>query len=173
MAHRDDRHWHPHPSSGEEMMRRTSRGAAVAVGVIVAMIAVTAGSAEKKSDIKQLMGENFGGLQAILYALITGNYAAVPSQVDVIAQHATDLTEMVPANAAAQRDQFLTYAMNLRAHAQDLKTISQVLMQHEKEHAEPGPDSLRDALAAHYGGMVSMCVACHNRFRPQPVKAMK
>ncbi len=32
------------------------------------------------------------------------------------------------------------------------------------------PDHLREAAAAHYGGMVTMCVACHNRFRPQATK---
>jgi hypothetical protein len=31
-------------------------------------------------------------------------------------------------------------------------------------------DELRAAAAAHYGGMVTMCVACHNQFRPSTVR---
>lgn len=136
---------------------------------LVASLCMSAASAQQ-SDIKKLMGENFGGLQAILWALISADYAAVPAQVDVISAHADELTDMVPANAEAQRVQFLSYATNLRAHAQDLKTISQALMKHDTERTSPGPDYLREALAAHYGGMVTTCVACHNRFRPEAPK---
>lgn len=135
-------------------------------GLVASLAVSTAGAQE--SDVRKLMGENFGGLQTILWALIRADYAAVPAQVDIIASHADELTRMVPSNAEAHRDQFLSYAMNLRGHAQDVKTISQALMKHDAERTVPGPDYLREALAAHYGGMVTTCVACHNRFRPAP-----
>ena len=138
------------------------------VCVVVSIVASLAvGSAGAESDIKKLMGENFGGLQSILWSLISADYAAVPSQVDVISAHADELRGMIPPSAEGHRDQFLTYATNLRAHAQDLKTISQSLMKNDASRSEPGPDYLREALAAHYGGMVTTCVACHNRFRPR------
>lgn len=44
----------------------------------------------------------------------------------------------------------------------------QMLIEHDKTRAthKPATDQLREAAAAHYGGMVTMCVSCHNRFRP-------
>jgi cytochrome c553 len=43
----------------------------------------------------------------------------------------------------------------------------ELLIQHDQDRGKThlGTDHLREALAAHYGGMVTMCVACHNRFR--------
>jgi cytochrome c556 len=127
-------------------------------------------TAAAEKPIKKLMGENFGGLQAILYGLISASYTAVPAQADVIADHASELQGLVPDTARAEREQFLAYANNLSAHAKDMKTISQVLMQRDQERTESSTDYLREALASHYGGMVTMCVACHNRFRPLPAE---
>jgi cytochrome c553 len=64
----------------------------------------------------------------------------------------------------------LSYAYNLRTHADDLETISRALMEHDKGKEQLAMDSLREAAAAHYGGMVTMCVSCHNRFRPNVVQ---
>lgn len=139
--------------------------------VVVFALAVSASNvAAAETSIKKIMGENFGGLQAILYSLISANYAAVPEQADIIRQHAMELQQMIPASAKADPTKFLSYANNLAAHAQDLRTISLTLMEHDKARDEPGSDYLREALAAHYGGMVTMCVACHNRYRPLPLK---
>jgi hypothetical protein len=112
-------------------------------------------------------------MQTILIALISSNYESVPAQVDLIREHAAHLTRMVPDNAKANRDQFLTYAYNLQGHAVDVKSIVELLIERDKTRVaadELATDELREALAAHYGGMVTMCVACHNRFRPQVVK---
>jgi len=121
----------------------------------------------EQSPIKKLMGENFSGLQRILISLITANYIAVPDQADVIHDHAVRLTGMAPEGPNADRQEFLSYAYNLDVHARDIKSISELLIQHDKERGKTslGTDHLRGALAAHYGGMVTMCVACHNRFR--------
>ncbi len=143
---------------------RISRTAAACIAAI-AFAAPQLALAEK--PIKQIMGENFGGLQVILYSLIKGDYRAVPGQVDVIAEHAEELTHIVPDGVSGdRRDQFLAYASNMGAHATDLKTISQSLMERDEARGEAATDELREALAGHYGGMVTMCVSCHNRFRP-------
>jgi len=123
-----------------------------------------------KTTIKELMGDNFGGLQTILFGLISANYAAVPAQADVIHDHAEQLVGLIPESAQKERAQFLAYANNLGAHASDMKTIALELMKHDKERGVSSTDYLREALASHYGGMVTMCVACHNRYRPLPAK---
>ncbi len=151
-------------------MKRVQFAAAL-VGVVVAgWGGVTALAAPKEQSLKQQMGENFAGLQQILVSLITSNYAGVPAQVKLIHEHATALATMVPANAQADRDRFLSYAYELRTHADDLDAIAQLLMEHDKGKQQLATDSLREAAAAHYGGMVTMCVACHNRFRPNAVR---
>src|SRR4029453_17547632 len=109
------------------------RIAAAALGLFVAGLGGAASVAgAKEQTLKELMGENFAGLQTILISLITSNYSAVPSQVKLIHHHATALTKMVPANAEADRDRFLSYAYNLRAHADDLEMISRALIEHDK-----------------------------------------
>jgi hypothetical protein len=153
---------------------RRGRIAAVVFGVVASAALCGSGFAvAKEASLKELMGENFAGLQNILFALITSNYAAVPGQVDVIRDHAEQLTHKVPDTAKQNRDQFLSYAYSLKAHAADLKSISEALIEHDK--ATPSGavlpmDQLREAAAAHYGGMVTMCVACHNRFRQRVVQ---
>jgi hypothetical protein len=149
---------------------KRARIAAAALGLFVAGLGGAASVAgAKEQTLKELMGENFAGLQTILISLITSNYSAVPSQVKLIHDHATALTKMVPANAEADRDRFLSYAYNMRGHADDLETISRLLIEHDKGKDRLVTDSLREAAASHYGGMVMMCVACHNRFRPNVV----
>ena len=123
--------------------------------------------------MKEMMGDNFAGLQTLLIALVTSNYETVPAHADRIGEHAVHLTRMVPDNAKADRDQFLAYAYSLQAHAADVKSIVEVLIERDKtltDAEELATDQLREALAAHYGGMVTTCVACHNRFRPRVVK---
>jgi len=140
---------------------------------MVGVAAITLGASQlafAEKSIKEIMGENFGGLQVILYGLIKGDYRAVPSQVDVIVQHAADLTQMVPDGLSAdETKQFLAYASNMGAHAKDLKAISQTLMERDEARGTSTTDEDREALAGHYGGMVTMCVSCHNRFRPDIV----
>jgi FlaG/FlaF family flagellin (archaellin) len=126
----------------------------------------------EQTSIKKLMGENFSGLQRILIALITSNYAAVPEHANAIHEHAAELAGMAPEGPNADRQEFLSYAYNLDVHARDIKSIVTLLIQNDKDSgtANLGANHLRGALAAHYGGMVTMCVACHNRFRPTMVE---
>ena len=153
-------------------MIRARIAAGFAGCVALAIMGVSAFALAKDKPIKELMGENFAGLQTILVSLITADYAAVPAQANVIHEHAVELSGMAPEGPSAERKQFLSYAYNLDAHAQDIASIVKLLIQHDKdrENVSLGTDHLREALAAHYGGMVTMCVACHNRFRQRVVE---
>jgi hypothetical protein len=144
---------------------RIAAGLAACVA-LVGMSVSTLALAEEK-PIKKLMGDNFSGLQTILVSLITSNYAAVPGQANAIHNHAVELAQMAPESPIADRQAFLSYAYNLDAHALDIKSIVELLIEHDRASTKGRleTDHLRGALAAHYGGMVTMCVACHNRFR--------
>ena len=162
----------PRPSSGGAQMKRVRIAAAGFAGILAALEfgGLTSLAGAKEQSLKELMGENFAGLQLVLVSLVTSNYSAVPVQVKLIEEHATHLTRMVPQIAEADRDRFLGYAYNLRGHAADLGSIVQVLIEHDKGKKQLAADELRVAAAAHYGGMVTMCVACHNQFRPNVVR---
>ena len=140
---------------------------AAGLAACITLMGTSVSTLAEEMPIKKLMGENFAGLQTILISLIQSNYAAVPAHANAIHEHAVDLTQMAPEGPSADRQTFLSYAYNLATHARDIKSISEVLIEHDKDRdkAALGTDQLREALAAHYGGMVEMCVACHNRFR--------
>jgi hypothetical protein len=149
------------------------RIAVVVLGGLAAAVLGAAGAAvAEEASLKRLMGENFIGLQNILVGLITSSYGAVPGQVDIIYDHATELTKAVPDSAKKDRDRFLTYAFSLQGHASDLKSIIEVLIEHDKASGgrDLPTDQLREAAAAHYGGIVTTCVSCHNRFRRRVVQ---
>ncbi len=86
----------------------------------------------EQSPIKKLMGDNFAGLQRILISLITANYAAVPEQANAIHEHAVQLAGMAPEGPNSDRQAFLSYAYNLDVHARDIKSIVELLIQHDK-----------------------------------------
>ena len=139
-------------------------GSLAAVGIFASQFAI----AETRT-IKEAMGENFAGLQVILTALIMSDYAAVPERAESIRVHASQLTHKLPATAKDDRAQFLAFAYNLQMHAEDMKSITQTLLERRgqaKAEKDTTTSTLQEALAAHYGGMVTMCVACHNRFQP-------
>jgi hypothetical protein len=154
------------------MTRR--RIAAVVLGVIATVALVASGSASsEETPIKRIMGENFVGLQTILKALITSNYRDVTSSIDIIHAHAVELTQTVPESAKDDGDRFLADAYNLQTHAADLKAILELLIEHDRATAgqkELHTDQLREAAAAHYGGMVITCVTCHNRLGQRSVQ---
>ena len=133
------------------MMIRSRIKAVALVGAMSVVLSASqpaiAEDAGAATPIKRLMGENFGGLPTILYGLISANYGAVPEQADVIREHASDLAEMIPDSAKSEREQFLAYANNLSAHAQDMKTIAQELLRRDQARAESSTDFLREALA--------------------------
>ena len=140
--------------------------------VALAVMGVSTFALAEDTPIKELMGENFAGLQTILISLITSDYAAVPAQANAIHEHAVELAGMAPERPSVDRKKFLSYAYNLDAHARDIESIVKLLIQHDKDRVQAGLgiDHLREALAAHYGGMVTMCVACQNRFRQKVIQ---
>jgi len=153
----------------QTMTRRIT--AVLAAGSAIGFLAASSLGAAEGQTLKQLMGDNYAGLQKILVALINANYAEVPAQASLIAEHAAEIRERVPDSAKNDRDRFMFYAYNLEAHANDLKSISEVLIAQDKKQGEKlHENQLREALAAHYGGVVEMCVSCHNRFRPRVVR---
>lgn len=152
-------------------MKRDRVATAWIAGILAALcVATGVARAQEQQTVKGLMGDNFAAIQTILIALITSNYASLPAQLDRIEEHATQLTKMVPENAQADRERFLAYAYNLRGHAVDLNSIVHALIEHDKGKKQLAADSLREAAAAHFGGMVTMCVACHNQFRPRVIR---
>jgi cytochrome c553 len=164
----------PRERTGDTAMKRAGRELALVGGFVAAAalwaVAPPVVAQGQPQALKQLMGENFAGLQTILISLVTANYAAVPDQVALIEEHADRLTQMIPESAKDDRGRFLSYAYNLRTNAQDLGSIVKILMEHDRGKQQLATDELREAAAAHYGGMVTMCVSCHNRFRPNPVR---
>jgi hypothetical protein len=142
----------------------------------VALLPTTVVAEQGGGQIKQLMGDNFAGLQKILVALVTSNYQQVPDDAEVIREHASRLTRMVPASAEKEREQFLSFAYNLEGNARNLKVVVEQMIENDAKRGKRGArgalgtDYLRDVAAAHFGGMVTMCVACHNRFHPRIAK---
>ncbi len=154
-------------------MKQARIASLVLGGIAAAALGASSLAVAEEATMKEMMGDNFAGLQTLLIALVTSNYETVPAHVDLSREHAAQLTRTVPDNAKTNRDQFLAYAYNLQAHAADVKSIVEVLIERDKTLAgaeELATNQLREALASHYGGMVTMCVACHNRFRPRVVK---
>jgi len=153
-------------------MIRARIAAGIAGCIALALMGASTFALAKDTPIKELMGENFAGLQSILISLITSDYSAVPKQANAIHEHAVELAGMAPEGPNADRQEFLSYAYNLDVHARDIKSIVELLIQHDQDRGKTnlGTDHLRGALAAHYGGMVTMCVACHNRFRQKMIE---
>jgi hypothetical protein len=141
----------------------------VVLGIIAAAgLGASSFAADKEIPIKQLMGENFAQLQIILSSLIVSKYTGLPERISLIHDHASDLARSVPESITKDRDRFLIYAYSLQGHAADLKSIIEALIKIDAASASKGEveeNQLREAAAAHYGGMVTTCVACHNRFR--------
>jgi len=154
-------------------MKRTASAAvqiAVVAGLLVAGLLVAGSGTAAEPTIKQLMGDNFAGLQRILVALINSDYTDIPAQADVIREHAMQLTKSVPSSAKDEKDRFLALAFALQTNAESLKSISEILIKHDREQMAKtgnlaGAEELRESLAAHYGGMVATCVSCHSHFR--------
>jgi hypothetical protein len=80
---------------------KRARIAALFLGGIAATTLGASGLAvAKQATIKEMMGENFAGLQTLLIALVTSNYETVPGHVDRIREHAT----LLDADGPGQRE---------------------------------------------------------------------
>ena len=154
-------------------MRRTGMARAIAGIAVAAFIAVSDPSFAEEKTVKQLMAENFAGMQNILVGLIMSRYETLPASIQLIRDHADQLPDLLPESAKNDKEKFLAYAYNLKTHADYLKEMIELLIKHDAEREKAGQlstDLLRDSAAAHYSAMVQVCVTCHNRFRQHVVK---
>jgi hypothetical protein len=154
-------------------MRRERMVKAIASIVVAALIAVPGSAFAEEKTVKDLMAENFAGMQNILVGLIMSRYETLPASIEMIRDHADQLPDMLPESAKDNKERFLAYAYDLKTHAEYLQQMVELLIEHDAERMKTGElttDVLRDSAAAHYSGMVQMCVTCHNRFRQHIVK---
>ena len=135
-----------------------------AVGAIATAGAALAGD----EALEESMDKALDDLQPLLVALINADYEAALRNVEPILEHASGLPKMIPDSARERQDEYLAYTYNLTRNAAILKSLLTVLV-HEKEVAKGQPESKTELFpvvaATHYGGIVDMCVACHNSFR--------
>lgn len=155
-------------------MKRVLKSIALAgVAGVLAVTLLYRPADGRNMDIKQLMGDNFGNLQKILVDLIRSDYRTVPHDVDIIAQHAAQLVRVTPKILGGTEEQFLAMAYSLQTHANHLKLIVDTLNDRDSVTAAGGllnVDYMRNSAAAHFGQMVTACVACHNQFRRRMVR---
>lgn len=148
---------------------------AVAAGVLAAVVLIPGAAVAQDATLKQDMAQNLALMQKILVALIYSDYASVPADAQAILEHAMHVAQLVPPSAEGQKQRYVSYAYNLQADAESLKSIAETLAKRDSQRAEGDAaelavDYLREAAGAHYGGMVTMCVACHNNFRRKLVQ---
>jgi hypothetical protein len=148
--------------------------ASAIAGIVVAAFFAVSGSAfAEEKTVKELMAENFAGMQNILVGLIMSRYETLPANIEIIRDHAEQLPDLLPESAKDNKERFFAYAYDLKTHADYLKEMIELLIERDTERSKTGQlstDVLRDSAAAHYSGMVQMCVTCHNRFRQHIVK---
>jgi hypothetical protein len=146
--------------------RRVRKGflGIAAVGAIATASAALAG----ENDLEKSMEKALEDLQPLLVALINSDYESAVGNVEPILKHASGLPKLIPGSAKARKDEYLAYTYNLTQNAAILKTLVTVLA-HEENAAKDATGSKIDhfpvVAATHYGGIVSMCVACHSSFR--------
>ena len=122
----------------------------------------------REMDMRKVMGSNFAHLQKILVDLIRSDYSQVPGDVTVIEQHAVDLVKNIPGTIKQDHEVFRALADSLQTNAKNLRVVASLLADHDKKQNAPGVlnvDYLRNTAGAHFGQMVTTCVACHNLFR--------
>ena len=138
------------------------------LGIVAAGVIGTSGLAVADDEaLKDSMKKALEGLQPLLIGLINSDYEAVLHDVEPILEHASRLTRTVPDSAKENQDEFLAYAYYLRKNGEILKSTVETIVRNEKpQTGQVGPITFLPVVAAtHYGGIVNMCVACHNRFR--------
>jgi len=144
------------------------------VAILIVSLVIAQTAATREMDLRKMMGSNFGFVQKILSDLIRSDFTQVPKDVMIIEQHSFDLIKTPPKNIGADKQVFLALADSLQLHAKNLRVVAAMVIEHDKQQVSPDKlniDYLRNTAAAHYGQMVTTCVACHNLFRRAiPVK---
>lgn len=126
------------------------------------------------SEVKQMMGENFQIVQTVLIGLLRAQYDGLPAKLEVIREHANQLSRNMPASVGEeQRRTFSSYAFNLEYESANLITVLKELIARDQQRPDPNKlniDYLRAVAASHFGDMVTTCVLCHNQFRRAVLK---
>jgi hypothetical protein len=146
------------------MSRRRARQGLLG-SVAAAAIGASGVAGAGDEALKESMGKALESLQPLLVALVSSDYEAALEHVGPILGHASVLTKTIPDSAKANQDQYLAYVYNLRKNGEILKSTVEMILGDEKAKTGPSTDYLPVVAATHYGGVVNMCVACHNRFR--------
>jgi len=118
--------------------------------------------------LEESMNEALEGLQPLLVDLINSDYEAGLRDVEPIMGHASRLAEIIPDGAKERQDEYLAYTYNLTQNASILKSLLIVMVNEEKPtKGQAGSKTAHFPVSAatHYGGIVDMCVACHNSFK--------
>ena len=139
------------------------------LGIATVGAIATAGTAFADDEaLEKSMDMALDDLQPLLVALINADYEKGLQSVEAILGHAARLKAMVPDSAKERQDEYLAYTYNLAKNAAILKSLLTVLV-HEDKTAEGQAKSQTEhfpiVAATHYGGIVDMCVTCHNSFR--------
>lgn len=133
--------------------------ACLAVIAWVTVAAAPLSSQESRGRRREMMFGNYESLMAVMFQLSQRKYAEAAKEVRVIEKHADQL-----AQTSGQPTLFHAYARSLKAHAQNLRTLADVLGAGQKP--DPELEFLHDAVAADFGQMAATCVACHGHFLP-------
>jgi len=138
------------------------------LGIAIMGAIATAGSAfAGDEELKESMGKALDDLKPLLVALINADYEAGLRNIEPVLGHASRLTNAIPDSAGDRKDEYLAYAYNLAKNAAVLKSLLTVLVYEDESTKSAGSKTeyFPVMAATHYGGIVDMCVACHNSFR--------
>ena len=139
---------------------------------VVVTLGMTQNATSRELDLRKVMGSNFAHLQKILVDLIRSDYSQVPKEVAIIEQHAVDLAKDIPKTITRDKQVFLALADSLQTNAKNLRIVAGLVADHDKKPMSPGKlniDYLRNTAAAHFGQLMTTCVACHNLYRREIV----
>ena len=134
----------------------------------VGAIAIAGAAVAGDEDLDDSMNEALDGLRPLLVDLINADYEDGLRDVEPIMRHASRLAKLIPESARERQDEYLAYTYNLTQNASILKSLLIVMVNEEKDtKGQTGSktENFPVAAATHYGGIVDMCVACHNSFR--------
>lgn len=121
---------------------------------------------EKPAELKELMGPNFETMSDMLsHILIDEDYRAVLEDARRIRRHAQLIQGFNGSKEMPAGSYFQNYASFLEAHATGLSLVAETI-ERERLQAKRS-EHLRPQAAMHFGQMITMCVSCHNRFRPR------
>lgn len=128
--------------------------------------AITAAQGQDEPPLRQVMAPNFERMRDMLYhILVDEDYAVVLEDTEHIVEHARFIRARDPVKGMPENSYFQNYATFLEAHATSLGNVAKALLDEDVDPAHR-QTHLRPQAAMHFGQIVTMCVSCHNRFRP-------